>query len=420
MYKYYVLFVLFLIHIFSALDGIVLGALIEPIKHDLLLTDSQAGLLAGLAFFFFYALFGMPIARWADKGNRRNILVGGMVLWSGMTVLSSMATSFTVLGLVRIGVGIGEATCFPCAMSLIADYFEQTQRPRAVAIFQSGIFFGIIGGTVIASAIANLHGWRTALMAMGIPGIAVAVLLALTVREPVRGTQDVGAVVSGANVDRTFFVEGIKQILTRNFTIIWLGVAAVCMGTGVFASWGSAYMQRTFGVSVGEAGAALGPAVGLSGIIGTLGGGAIASLLARRYDNERYALLVPATGALVAVPGLMWFLTASTLAGAGAAIGVANLLISTFLGPCIAMALSLVRANQRALAAAILLIAWMVIGNGLGPLIVGLLSDALAPRFGVASLHYAMWFAPATVGVGGLLFFAAFRFGTRQSRVAPA
>ena len=176
-----------LVYTFNHIDRQILLILVEPIKTDLEVSDSAIGLLTGFGFAIFYATFGIPIAMWADRGNRRNILALSLATWSGMTALSGLAQNYWQLLLARMGVGVGEAGGTPPATSMIADLYAPKERAFALGIYTSGIGLGILAGFVIGGYVYQAFGWRVAFFVAGVPGLLLALIVRLTVREPVRG-----------------------------------------------------------------------------------------------------------------------------------------------------------------------------------------------------------------------------------------
>ena len=189
-YVRYVLGLLFVVNVFNFIDRQILAILLEPIKEDLGVSDSAMGFLTGVAFALFYTAAGIPIARRADRGSRRTVIAVGLAIWSAMTAASGLARTFAQLAAARLGVGIGEAACTPPAHSLLADYFPRERRSTALAIYGMGVHVGILFGFVIGGWVNEAFGWRAALYVVGLPGLLLAVLVALTVREPIRGAAD--------------------------------------------------------------------------------------------------------------------------------------------------------------------------------------------------------------------------------------
>jgi MFS family permease len=192
-YRYYVVWFLFVVYVFNFVDRQILTTLMEPIKKEFGLHDWQLGALGGTAFALFYTTFGIPIARWADKSHRVNIIALALLIWSSATAVTGFARNFWQLFAARVAVGIGESGCSPPALSLISDYFEPKRRGRALSIYAMGVYGGTFVGLIVGGVVAQIYGWRAAFFIVGIPGIVLALLLKLTVREPPRGFSEGGA-----------------------------------------------------------------------------------------------------------------------------------------------------------------------------------------------------------------------------------
>ena len=406
-YAWYVLMLLVLVHSFNAVDRAIISILVEPIRLEFGFSDGQIGLLAGLGFAIFYALFGIPVARLADRTNRRNILVVGVALWSGMTALTGYATGFATMLAARIGVGVGEATCYPTAYPLIGDYFSPAKRPKAFALFQAGAFIGIVLGAVIAGKVAEAHGWRAAFHIIGLPGLVLAVIVWLTVREPVRGASEVAPPLPSTT---TGLLGAFRELFAqRDFVMVVFTATALSSTQAIAASWGSALLMRLYHVSQGDVGLIAGPVVGLGGVAGTVLGGLAASYLTRRKGTLRAGLLVPICTVLFAPIALVLFCFGPTLPVVLVGGGLGAFLVAAHTGPVIAVAIGLVGPQNRGVASSFLVLGQTLIGFGFGPTLVGLLSDALAPRLGLDALRYAMLAAPAFVVLGWIGLVLAYR-----------
>lgn len=388
----YGLFMLTLVYAFNFVDRQILVILQEPIKVEMGLSDAQLGLLSGFSFALVYITAGIPIAYWADRSNRRNIIAGALTVWSGMTALSGLAQNYTQLLLARIGVGIGEAGGSPPSHSMISDFYPPAQRGTALAIFSTGVHFGVLLGFVLGGVISQMYGWRIAFMAVGLPGIVLAALLLLTVREPSRGRWESAA--------QAAFKPSWKQTFAElsSYRSFWYLAAAggltafVGYGSGNFAP---SFMVRNHGMEMAEVGVVLAIFGGGGGMLGTFLGGFLADRLGVR--DKRWYMWLPAIAGALALPlGFPYLLLSDTTAVIGF-LFVVTIMINTYLGPSLAIAHTLVPPAMRSLTSAILFFVLNIIGLGLGPLTTGLLSDLYAPRFGVDSLRYAM----LTVGVLG-------------------
>lgn len=361
-----------------------LAVLAPLIKADLELSDGQLGLLIGLTFAICYAICGIPIARWADLGNRRNIVVAALATWSAMTALSGAAQNFWHLFIARVGVGAGEAGCMPPAQSIICDYVPIGQRSGAFAVHNVGVYGGIVIGMTLAGALAETIGWRWTFVALGLPGVALALVVALTLREPVRGALDAAPVVS-VNLSRTLVV--LWRCQTYRLLLLF------SMFNGFVQSglnqWWPSFYTRTFGLSVADVGMYLGIATGAGAGCGLLIGGFLANRLVARYDVGR-PMLVSAAALVVAIPIALASLFLTNVTLSLALVTLTGCLWGFAYGPVPAALFSVVSSGMRATALAISIFATSVLGFGLGPASVGLLSDLLAPSLGTDALRYAL------------------------------
>jgi MFS family permease len=398
-YARYVLGVLFVVYVFNFIDRQILAILLQPIKQDLHASDTAMGFLTGFAFALFYAVAGIPIARLADRRGRSMLIAAGLAVWSAMTAASGLAQTFTQLALARFGVGVGEAAGSPPAHSLIADYFSPRRRASAMAIYSSGLFVGVLFGYLIGGWINEFFGWRRAFFVVGLPGLAMALIVRLTVRDPPRGyadgLHDTGMTEPAAEVFRFLW-------RLRSFRHLSLAAALHAFASYGLAAWAPAFLMRVHAMGTGEVGTWLGPIAGLAGGTGTILGGFAADRLAAR--DVRWNMWLPAIGVSLALPfstlsylspqklPALLFLVPATFFGA------------MWFGPTMAMTQSLVKLRMRALASAMLLFVISLIGLGLGPLAVGVLSDLLAGPFGAQSIRYALLLA-GVANVGAALHY---------------
>ncbi len=404
-YRTYVLTMLVIVYVFNFLDRQIVTILAEPIKNDLGLNDTQIGLMTGLAFAVFYTVLGIPIARLADRYNRVTIISVALVIWSGMTALCGMAQNFTQMLAARIGVGVGEAGCSPPAHSLIADYFPPEKRASALSIYALGIPIGSILGLLAGGWIAEFYGWRMAFLLVGIPGVLLAIIFKTTVMEPLRGMSDVGTT---AAAEQPPLGETLKTIL-RNKTIVNIamgGALTSFVGYGL-GQWLPAYFIRIHEMGIAETATYFGLVLGVASAIGTVLGGTIADRLALR--SKRYYAWLPAVGVLGAFP---FYFVAMLMENPYVAIAILvapSLMNSLWLGPAFGTIQNLAPARMRAMASAILLFVLNIIGLGLGPFLVGVLSDALSGTYGELSLRYAILVATAAYFWAGAHFLLAGR-----------
>jgi len=375
-----------LVYFFSFMDRYILAILLEPIKADLRLNDTQLGLLSGFAFALFYATLGIPVAWAADRYSRRRIIAVALALWSGMTALCGTAAGFGQLLLYRIGVGVGEAGSSPPSHSVIADLYPPEQRAGAMGIYSTGVVLGGGFGAIIGGSIAAAYDWRTAMYALGIPGLALALIVWLVMVEPRRGLSD-PMPATGA---KPSLAEGVAS-LTRCAPAVHLILAVTVtslIGYAV-ANFGPSYLQRSLGMSLKGVALIYAPAVALVGAAGGVIGGKIADWCGRRYGLHSQAWFV-ALLKLAALPFAIGFYLAGDFATGFVMVLLNYLLASSYLGPSFALIQGLAPTRMRALWAAITLLVINLIGLGVGPTLAGVLSDALKPQFGAESLRYSM------------------------------
>ncbi|MDA9256778.1 MFS transporter [Pseudomonadales bacterium] len=395
-YRKYALGILLIGYIINFVDRSILSLLLEPIKLELALTDSQLGFLGGLAFAVFYTFLGIPIAALADRRSRVKILAVSMVIWSAMTAICGLANNFLTLLLARIGVGIGEAGASPPSHSLISDYFPIETRATALSIYALGIPLGTMIGSFVGGWGADTLGWRYTFFLVGVPGIIFAFVVWFTLREPARGMSDIKLSQPSAAPIETAPpppppVKTVLKLLWSKTSFRHLAFAAglhafVSYGAG---TWNAPFFIRIHEMSLTDIGSILAAIAGI-GAIGTFFGGYISDKLSDRTNDKRWYFWVPGIATLVMVPfqlvaylyGGVWVVVASLM--------MVAILGSAYLGPSFAMTQALVSLRMRAVASAILLFVLNLIGMGLGPYFVGILSDLLTPEFGIYSIRYAM------------------------------
>lgn len=405
-YKGYVLLILTGVYTFNFIDRQILVILQESIKSELGLSDTQLGLMTGLTFALFYVTLGIPIARFADKSNRRNIVALSLAVWSAMTALSGLAANFTQLLLARIGVGVGEAGGSPPSHSMISDYFPPEKRATALSVYSLGIYIGILAGYSLGGWLDQEYGWRIALMALGIPGIIYAVLLLVTVKEPTKGMSDPITLKTGLAQEESTFSEVVQLLLSKK-TFVLLALAC---GFRTFGNYGvgnffAPFLARVHGMDMLSIGASLGLATGLGGMIGTFGGGFLADKFGKT-DVRWYLWIAVVAEILNIIPTYVAFFSDNTTYVLYCYFLTA-LFTAVYLAPCIAVTHNLVNAKMRALSSAILFLVLNLIGLGLGPLGIGWISDYLAPTYGDESLRYAFCFSFVTAAIALVLFWLA-------------
>lgn len=382
----YVLGLLLVVYTFNFIDRQILSILIEPIRMELDLSDSQMGLLAGFAFSLVYTTLGVPIARYSDQGNRRNVIAWAVAIWSAMTALCGIAQSYAHLLVARVGVAIGEAGCAPPSHSLISDYFPASRRATALGIFGLGIPIGIMFGLLAGGWISEIFGWRYAFLLVGIPGLLLAVLVRWTLSEPERGMADGGA---ADDVQPTVWSTLRYLWSKRSFRHLAAGAALVSFVVYGVLTWVPAFLMRSHGMRMGEIGTYLGLIFGLAGSFGIFGGGYLGDLLGRRHSN--WNLWMVAIAQLVAFPFLAGLYLVDDTELALALLFVAVGLGYAFSAPTFGQTQNLALMRMRAVAASIMMFVMNIVGLGLGPQVVGSLSDALRDVHGVESLRWSLF-----------------------------
>lgn len=371
--------VLFLVYFFNNLDRSILSILSQPIKEELGLTDWQLGLMTGFAFSLLYMVFGFPMARLADRGNRSRLLALCVLVWSGMTALCGLTTNFLQLCLARGGVGVGEAGCLPAAHSLISDLFPAQKRAKALAIFGLGLPLGGLAGVTMGGYAMDQWGWRSAFIIVGLPGILVAAITWLVVKEPVRGRFDFKPAATVSTGKQQSFKDVSlalwKSPVSRNVIIALTAAGLVGASNGVFMG---PYMIRKFGLGFTELGVIIALTFMLGSAISTLGGGLLVDW-ASRFD-ERWSMWIPAIGVAISAPLYVAAYAQSTWMGLAIIMFFASVINSTYLAPCFAVLHNTVAPSGRATASVIAQFSLSLIGASCGPLLSGLAMDIIATR----------------------------------------
>jgi predicted MFS family arabinose efflux permease len=382
--------VLLAVFALNFMDRQILAILVEPIKREFALSDAEIGLLYGLAFAVVYSTVGIPIARWADRSSRTRIIAWSLALFSVMTLLCGLATSYWQLLLARVGVAVGEGGTNPPSHSMIADLYPLRSRSTAMALFALGPHIGVLLGFLVGGLVAQRWGWRTAFVVAGLAGLVVAALIKRVLVEPARGQLEDRAQPAGALPP----ARAVRRELLRHASMRHLFAGAAVSSAAAYAAigWLPAFLIRSHGMSTSGAGIALALLIGVGGAVGTLAGGIAADRLGSR--DAAWRLRVVAIALLVVVPCWGLALAAQRTPMALIALGVPAALLGFYLGPTFAMVQSLVEPGMRAVAAALLLLVLNLFGLGLGPLAVGLLSDVLQPAHGAGSLRAALLVVP--------------------------
>jgi len=380
-----VVFVLLLAQTFSFLDRMIMGLLVGPIRDTFQISDTQYSLLAGLAFSLFYALMGLPLARIADSRSRRNLIAAGIAVWSLMTAVCGLAKGFWMLFVARMGVGVGEATLAPGAYSMIADYFPKSLLARALSVYMVGVTLGsgfayMLGGAVVAyvenmpqivlPVLGAIHGWQLTFFIVGLPGLLVALLMMLTVREPPRrglSANDVQAIALREVVD---YLWSRRRAYGGHI----IGVSIFIMVVYALNLWGPTYLIRTFGYTRPEAGWVFGIVMIVAGTSGLLLAGFIADSWMKRGVNDAYVrtIIVSIVG-LLPCALMMGFATSDVVGIAAISLAV---FFSAFQGGLSGGTLALMTPNRmRGQATAVFQLFANLIGLALGPTVVAMTTD---------------------------------------------
>ncbi|KQT35387.1 MFS transporter, partial [Sphingomonas sp. Leaf412] len=370
---------LLLVYTFNFLDRQILSILAQPVKADLGLTDSQLGMLGGLAFAILYSTLAIPLAMLADRTSRTWVITISLGVWSAFTALCGTATGFAQMFAFRLGVGVGEAGGVAPSYAVIADTFPPERRARALSIYSLGIPLGAATGVLLGGYIAAAVEWRAAFVVVGLAGLAIAPLFRWLVRDPPRS-----APVAGEPVGRVFAILAAKPA----FWLLAFGAAAGSMcGYGV-AFWLPSLMQRSFGLSLTQTGQFIGALLLTGGVAGILLGGVLGDRLGAR-DRRWYALL-PAIAYVLGTPLFVAGVMSKSAGAAFALFVVPQALVYVWLGPVLTAVQHLVPGRMRATASASFLLINNLIGLGLGSWVIGRFSDALTPAYGAEALRHAV------------------------------
>lgn len=408
-YRKYLLVLLAVLYAFNLTDASALGMALQDIKRSLHLSDTQLGVMNGIAFSAFYSTFGVALGRWADWGNRVTILSLTRALWGVFVILTGRAHSFIQLLLVRMGAGVGESGCMPVAFSFISEFFSRVERPQALALFFFGGAFSTLLGNLGAGWLIQLYGWRVMFAVMGLPGLLLALITWLTVKEP-RTAVGAGADAKYSN-DRgrsadPAVAEDVADGVPAHTSVpplwevtkgLWLNASfrnvALALVVAYFFSagltqWQPAFYLRSYGVKAGTLGTWLAFAYSIPGIIGIPLGGFIAS----RWAGGQERLQLLACAALYGTAGVITpfvYLTRDYHLSL-VLFGLSTLPFNLMSGPLMAVMAAVLRPQTRALSLTALFFFANLVGSGLGPLLSGVVSDALRPLFGIDSLRYAL------------------------------
>lgn len=405
-YRAYILGLLLLTYTLNFVDRYVLAVLLPFIKTEFGLADWQLGVLTGPTFAIFYSLAGIPIARWADGGHRVRVISLAVSVWSLMAAAGGWAVNYVQLLCARIGVAIGEAGGTPPAHSLIGDLYPPERRASALAVYQLGPVFGTAIALYLGGWLADQYGWRATLIMIGLPGLALAALLYGTIREPPRGMAEGRRAADTA----PSIVDSLRYLWAcRSYRHLALAVSLVSISSYGVSMWIPSFVHRTHGLTMTETGQLLSILVFAGSTLGGLCGGAWAERAAKR--DPRAWVRVPGLLLLVGIPLSATAFLSSDLVISVVGIFILKFTLYIFVAPTYATAQQLVGLRMRAFVSAFTLLVLSVIGMGLGPPLVGLVSDLLTVRFGddglryslLAVLGFALWAAAHYLAAGRTL-----------------
>jgi len=411
------LLALTLVSVFNYLDRSLLGLALPAIKRELGSSDTVLGLVSGLAFILFYSVLGIPIAWLADRTNRRNIVAAGLAFWSVMTACTGFIGNIWQLAVVRLLMGAGEACGMAPSNSIIADRFPPDRRPLALALFGCAAPLSYILFFPLAGWIAQHHGWRAMFVALGLPGVVLALVLMLTVGEPKR----LAPPPPRLGLSRSLL--GDLGALFSNPCFVWIFAGVTLMGANIWAAgaWTPTFFTRVHHLSVSEVANIIGPTRGLIGLAGILLGG----VLIDRLPKERvfWRVGIPAIACLLAGPAEALFLLGDSYPAWVGGFALSSFFTLIHQAPIFAAVVNVVGDRRRALAISVVLLGASLVGNAAGPSAVGLLNDLLAPRFGDEAIRYSMLMIAATPVLAALCFWRAaalYAVAMRAGKETPA
>lgn len=401
---------------FNYLDRSLLGLALPAIKAEMHVSDTMLGLVSGLAFLLFYSILGVPIAWAADRYNRRNIIAFGFAFWSLMTMATGWVANVWQLALTRFLMGAGEACGIAPSNSIISDLFRAERRPLAFSIFGTAVSISSILFFPVMGWVGYAYGWRAMFVVAGIPGIILALVFALTVKEPERGASEAKRIEKAAR-------EGFRTsiaFLAKSRAYIFIVLGATMMGLNVFAAsvWTPTFLTRVHGLTLIEVAGTTGPIRGIFGVAGVLLGGLLIDRMGRRAAHWR--MTIPAVACLLAAPAELVFLLADNHALWLSGYAASAFLLLIHQGPIFAAVMSVARLRMRAVATSILLFCAALVGQALGPLVVGYLNDVLHPQLGDIAVRYSMLVIVVTALAGGIMFLLAGRYIEADSKRALA
>jgi MFS family permease len=409
----YALGFLTLISAFNYLDRAILGLALPLIKREMLVSDTALGLASGLAFAVFYSVLGVPIAWLADHWNRRNVIAIGFAFWSLMTALTRFVADIWQLAAARFLMGAGEACGIAPSNSMISDLVSETRRPLALAVFGLASSLAAIVFYPLIGWIGQHYGWRGMFTAGGVPGLVLAVVFFFTVKEPTRNMTE-GRRMLPPSVS----LSGSVHFLLGSRTYLLILIGSMFMGASVYAgsTWNAMYLTRVHHLQIAAVAASIGPLQGICGGAGILLGGFLSEALGRR--DARWLLGLPAAVCLLAAPAELLFLFGDERAAWMIGFGLMSFFALAHQAPIFAAAMSIARAGMRAVAISMLVLAAGLLGQIMGPLLVGVLNDRLNPSLGNAAVRYSLLLVVFCLSAASLAFFVGISYFTKDKQRA--
>ncbi|MBR0858050.1 spinster family MFS transporter [Bradyrhizobium liaoningense] len=379
-YAWYAVILLTGCYTLAFVDSKIPFILIEAIKADLALTDTQLGIIAGPAFSLVYAIGALPIAKLSDRISRKYVIATAVSVWSAFTAAGGATQSFLPFMLSRTGVALGESALTPAAHSIFADLFPEARRPTAIAIYSCGIAMGFFLALSLGGILSDRLGWRSTLVIVGVVGFVLSLLVLTTLREPTRDLRPTGKQISRGSIVALFADPAIRNTI--------IGGTALGIANGSASAWSAAYVMRTFHLSASATGATYGTLVGILTIAGTLCGGLVAARLSSR--DVRYGFRLLAVAFLVATIAKLCSLATSSYVLFLLFAALSGLLQMFYPGPTYATIQSLAKPDARSFASAVTMFCINAVGLAGGAFLTGWLSDQLKDYFGPESLRYSL------------------------------
>ncbi|MGH9738617.1 MAG: spinster family MFS transporter [Candidatus Acidiferrales bacterium] len=405
----YALALLTAIYSLNFLDRTVINILIDPIKHAFHVSDAVMGFISGFGFVILYSILAAPVARWADRSSRRNIITYGLVIWSGMTALGGVARNALQLTLSRFGVGIGEAAGTAPSTSMISDLYPGERRSTAMAAYQLGPAIGIFLGSFIGGWVNHYYGWHDAFFVAGVPGILVALLFRFTVKEPKRGLAEKKKV----DTSQQKLGETMRYMSGQTcYVLILIGFCFTTFTQFGFGTWVAPFLGRIYHLNTAQIGTYMGTITIVASVAGTLIGGYLSDWAGRR--KIEWKIYVPAICSISASVGVVLFVFSHSLAICLVGFVIVQALSPVHVGPMVAVSHSVVKVGMRAFATALIYLVSELLGLGMGPYLIGIFNDRFQKVFGVNVIRYTMFPAAVTTLIGGLLFIAAAQYLRRD------